>query len=193
MYKPIKIVDIELSRPLADIEGVDGYGSLQALVRLHGTPIGYIKIPITDGICTAAAISRSVQKGHGHAIIRHLLCDGLLTLPSPGRLRIGDLLDISHPVYNGPLPLVTVVVCTRDRVADLARCLDSLCRLDYPKLDILVVDNAPNSTATEQLVRATYPNVRYVCEPRPGLDWARNRGVILSPAARLSLTPMTTW
>ncbi|MFN3530990.1 MAG: glycosyltransferase family 2 protein [Candidatus Brocadia sp.] len=188
MYKPIKVMDIELSHPVTAIEGMDGYESLQALVRLHGIPIGYIKIPIIDGICTAAAISKSVQKKHGHAIIRHLLCDGLMTLPRPDGLRIGDLLDIPHPVYNGPLPLVTVVVCTRDRVTDLARCLDSLSRLDYPKLDILVVDNAPNSNATEQLVHRAYPNVRYVCEPRLGLDWARNRAIVESRGEILAYT-----
>jgi O-antigen biosynthesis protein len=27
------------------------------------------------------------------------------------------------------------------------------------------------------LVRARYPQVRYVCEPRPGLNWARNRAI----------------
>lgn len=188
MHKPIKVIDIELSRPLADIEGMDGYGSLQALVRLHGAPMGYIKIPVTDGKCTAAAISKSILKKHGRAILRHLLCDGLMTLPGTGGLHTGGLSDIPHPVYNGPLPLVTVVVCTRDRIADLARCLDSLCFLDYPKLDILVVDNAPNSNATEQLVRTTYHNVRYVCEPRPGLDWARNRGVIESHGEIIAYT-----
>ncbi|GAN33091.1 MAG: glycosyltransferase [Candidatus Brocadia sp. AMX2] len=188
MYKPIKVTDIELSRPLADIEGMDGYGSLQALVRLHGTPIGYIKIPVSDGKCTVAAISKSIQRKHGHAIIRHLLYDGLMTLPRPGGLRTGDLSDIPHPVYNEPPPLVTVAVCTRDRVADLAQCLDSLSRIDYQKLDVLVVDNAPNSTATEQLVRTSYPNMRYVREPRPGLDWARNRAIIESRGEIIAYT-----
>jgi len=37
------------------------------------------------------------------------------------------------------------------------------------------VDNAPSSEATARLV-ATQP-VRYVREDRPGLDWARNRGL----------------
>lgn len=178
MHKPIKVIDIELSRPLMTIEGMDGYELLQALVRLHGTPIGYVKMPITNGICTAAAISKAILKKLSHAIIRHLLCDFLMALPRPDRLRIDNLLNIPHPVYTGPLPLVTVAVCTRDRATDLTRCLDSLCCLDYPTFDILVVDNAPGSDATERLVRTAYTNVRYVLEPRPGLDWARNRAII---------------
>jgi O-antigen biosynthesis protein len=50
-------------------------------------------------------------------------------------------------------------------------------QLDYPALDLLVIDNAPSSPATAHLVRSGYPQVRYVCEPRPGLNWARNRAI----------------
>ena len=38
-------------------------------------------------------------------------------------------------------PLVTVAVCTRNRTTDLADCLESLTRLRYPRLEMLVVDN----------------------------------------------------
>ena len=75
-----------------------------------------------------------------------------------------------------PMPLVTVAVCTRDRPASLRRCLDALCRLDYIRYEMVVVDNAPNSTATADVV-ATFDNVRYVVEARPGLDRARNRAI----------------
>jgi GT2 family glycosyltransferase len=74
-------------------------------------------------------------------------------------------------------PLVTVAVCTRDRPSSLTRCLDALLALDYPDVELLVVDNAPATTDTERLVRESYPSVRYVCESRPGLDWARNRAI----------------
>ena len=49
MLNPIKVVDIELSRPLNTLEGLEGYMGVQGLVRLHGKPIGYVKAPITDG------------------------------------------------------------------------------------------------------------------------------------------------
>ena len=41
---------------------------------------------------------------------------------------------------------------------------------------VLVVDNAPSSDATEQLVQR-FPVVRYVREAIPGLDFARNRAL----------------
>ncbi|MDB5451920.1 MAG: glycosyltransferase [Caulobacteraceae bacterium] len=75
-----------------------------------------------------------------------------------------------------PSPAITVVVCTRDRLQSLTRCLEALRALDYPNYQVLIVDNAPSDDATETYVRALgWP--RYVREPRAGLDWARNRGV----------------
>jgi glycosyltransferase involved in cell wall biosynthesis len=73
-----------------------------------------------------------------------------------------------------------VVVCTRDRPDALARCLDSLRAVDDASSDVVVVDNAPSSEATARLVAelaAHWTGVRYVREDRPGLDWARNRGL----------------
>jgi GT2 family glycosyltransferase len=178
MFSHIKLVDIELSCLPTDLEGLDGYVALQGLVRLHGTPIGYVQVPVIGGRCTAAAIRKAILKQHSRLIIHHLLCDLLAAPPRPGGLCVADLFDVAHPVCGETLPLVTVAVCTRDRPADLALCLDALNRLDYPNLDILVVDNAPSSDATERLVRTTYPNFRYIREPRPGLNWARNRAII---------------
>ena len=43
--------------------------------------------------------------------------------------------------------------------------------------EVLVIDNAPSDDATAELVK-TFPGVRYVPEPRPGLDFARNRAWI---------------
>lgn len=71
---------------------------------------------------------------------------------------------------------VTVVVCTRDRTEDLARCLAALGRSTAPPHEVVVVDNAPSSESTRLLVEQ-FPAVRYVEEPRPGLDVARNAGL----------------
>ncbi len=43
-------------------------------------------------------------------------------------------------------------------------------------LDILLVDNAPSDELTRQLADAT-PGIRYVREPRPGLNFGRNRAL----------------
>jgi GT2 family glycosyltransferase len=82
---------------------------------------------------------------------------------------------------------VSVVVCTRDRPAALARCLESLRRARVPPREILVVDNAPSTDATQRLV-AAMPGVRYIREPRPGLAIARNAGVRATTGAIVAFT-----
>ncbi|MCP5100972.1 MAG: glycosyltransferase family 2 protein, partial [Chloroflexi bacterium] len=73
------------------------------------------------------------------------------------------------------IPSITVIVCTRDRAGQLAGCLDALQAQNYPQFEIVVVDNASCTDATARL--AAKRQVRYVREDRPGLDWARNRGI----------------
>ncbi|MFG2678281.1 glycosyltransferase [Streptomyces sp. NPDC048392] len=77
-------------------------------------------------------------------------------------------------------PSTSVVVATRERADRLARALDSLLAQDHPDFDVVVVDNAPLTGETRELVERKYgERVRYVCEPVPGLAVAHNRGLAL--------------
>jgi GT2 family glycosyltransferase len=90
---------------------------------------------------------------------------------------IGQLyLDGSPPPLSpAPAPVsVSVVICTRDRPAELARCLASLPAQSLTPDEIIVVDNASVSDETRQV--SLNAGVRYVRESRPGLDIARNTG-----------------
>lgn len=74
-------------------------------------------------------------------------------------------------------PGVCAAICTRDRTDQLRRALRSLAVRAGEPAEILVVDNAPGGPATKTLVRDEFPVVRYVMEPIPGLDFARNRAL----------------
>jgi GT2 family glycosyltransferase len=74
-------------------------------------------------------------------------------------------------------PGVCAAICTRDRTDLLRRALRSLTGQTPEPAEILVVDNAPGGPATEMMVRDEFPVVRYVMEPVPGLDFARNRAL----------------
>nr|WP_052294967.1 glycosyltransferase [Oscillochloris trichoides] len=101
------------------------------------------------------------------------------------RLAAWLAVDENPPVW----PSLTAAVCTRNRPDDVARCVTALLALDYPgKLEILVVDNAPSDDRTMDLVRAAFPQVRYVRESRPGLDWARNRAILEAHGEILAYT-----
>ncbi|MFB8247646.1 glycosyltransferase [Streptomyces sp. NPDC055952] len=79
---------------------------------------------------------------------------------------------------SGKPPFASVVVATRERAGQLARALDSLLAQDHPRFEIVVVDNAPVTDETRELVERKYAErVRYVCEPVPGLAAAHNAGL----------------
>ncbi|MGD8852853.1 MAG: glycosyltransferase family A protein [Gammaproteobacteria bacterium] len=167
MAQAVKVVDVELGGPLTDITGLERYGAVQGLVRLHGRPIGYVQLPLLKGRCSATALNDAIRREHGRAVQRALLRQRLEAPPASEGTVVAEEL---------PRPVVTVAVCTRDRTESLRTCLDALLGLDYPAVDLLVIDNGPSSDASARLV-GQYAAVRYVREPRPGLDWARNRAI----------------
>jgi GT2 family glycosyltransferase len=69
---------------------------------------------------------------------------------------------------------LTVAVCTHDRPQQLARALASLMDQSPRPAEVVVIDNAPSDDATRRIVEECFPSVRYLREPIPGLDFARN-------------------
>lgn len=70
--------------------------------------------------------------------------------------------------------MFSVVVCTRDRVADLERCLQSLRAQRYQDFEVIVVDDAPDDQPATDLARRF--GARYLLQSSPGVSAARNRG-----------------
>ncbi|MFC9363772.1 glycosyltransferase family 2 protein, partial [Rhodococcus sp. NPDC057014] len=132
----------------------EGYRRARLLVRADRTLLGFVEVDVEDGRLETAAL-------------RHAL-DGLV--PATVADSVVDA-DASGPT-------VTVVVCTRDRVDSLRIALDSILSLDHPGYEVIVVDNASRTDATQRYVAELGdPRVRVVTEPRPGLSRARNAGV----------------
>ena len=170
------VLDVDLSTPVCDHEGLGGYSDAQVLLRIHGEPVAFLKIAVTEGRLRAADLLRAILDEQAGAVAAALARELVLSPQLPRRPDVARLLAPRRRVPEHQ-PLVTVAVCTRERPEDIDRCIRALLLLDYPKLDLLVVDNAPRTNATEQVVRR-YEGVRYVREPRPGLDWARNRAIL---------------
>ncbi len=89
-------------------------------------------------------------------------------------------------VHPSPPATCSVVICTRDRPDDLARCLAGLPRQTRPPDEVVVVDNASRGTATREV--AERAGVRYVREERPGLDIARNTGLLTATSEVVAYT-----
>lgn len=74
-------------------------------------------------------------------------------------------------------PLVSCVVITRNRQAELPGCLESLRRQSYRPLEWIVVDNA-STDGSGDLVREQFPDVQLIeLSANQGVPGARNRGV----------------
>ncbi len=149
---------------------------------------------------------------HGHATLRLRYGEGLgaarllvwedervrgfLEMPiHEGALSVAEVLTAAaalpsiEPADQADLRPVSVVVCTRDRPQDLARCLQAMLRVEHPDFEVLVVDNASRSDEPRKVVEALADaRVRYLREDTPGLARARNTGV---RAARRSIVAFT--
>jgi glycosyltransferase involved in cell wall biosynthesis len=166
----LKLICVDLDAPLPTVPPCS-HGEQWVLLRLHGRPIGLL-YPPREG-CPPRELARLALANHDLAIAQHLIGDRLSAVHSIDDL--STLGDACPRRARAASLHVTVAVCTRNRALQLRECLDALASLDYPPdlLDVVIVDNAPVDSSTRDIV-AEYPSMRYLCEPRPGLDWARN-------------------
>jgi glycosyltransferase involved in cell wall biosynthesis len=179
---PVLVGDLHLDAPLPDLNADGSHRGARLLARLHGRPIGEVVLPLEPRPLPAAELAPQVWSSLGERIAEHYAADGLAP---PGQLPPGGL---ARPALPGCVtardpanaPKITVVVATRDRTESLLRCLASLSRVDYPAFDVVVVDSAPRSDTTEQVLsgRLDLPfPVSYLRVPRPGLALAHNEAL----------------
>lgn len=89
-------------------------------------------------------------------------------------------------------PVVSLIVCTRDRATQLQGCLSAIACLKFGHAwELVLVDNGSTDT-TADIVRefaagAAFP-VKYVYEGAPGTGHARNAGVLASMGSLLAFT-----
>jgi GT2 family glycosyltransferase len=180
----VTLLTVDVESPLPDVPPAT-LGEAWVLVRLHREPLGILKCG-PDG-CTAEQLAQLIADRFAQRIRRHLVADGLATSTFSALSRIDPAFPRRPDVQ---LPSVTVGVCTRYGADRLPQCLDPLLELDYSPehLDLVVIDNAPRDTSTRALVERAYPSIRYVVEPVPGLDRARNRAITSSRSEIVAFT-----
>lgn len=72
-------------------------------------------------------------------------------------------------------PSISVVICAWNAEATLEECLEHTCALDYPLLEIIVVDDGSTDSTPE--IAARHPRVRLISITHVGLSAARNEGL----------------
>jgi len=152
---PIKVAIIDVERCPAEISAVhpDGgrYVALWVLARLGGEPRALIKLPFDEDVISSVELAAHFS--------------GPAFAPRPGWL--GELVDP---------PLISVVVPTTfGREQELRGCLASLAALDYPRFEVLVVNNSASDLVPAWV--EDYPHVTVLRERRLGVSAARNCGI----------------
>jgi GT2 family glycosyltransferase len=191
---------MDLDRPLRDVvmptpRSGGRYARCLVLVRLHEDPLGVVEVDVVQGRVRAPDVAEAVFSSLRSELtdhVRHNSCSAPpASLQALLRTGLGNLCRGAQRTCDGALPPVALIIPTAGRPDDIRRCLARLAVLDYPHLDIVVVDNRPDEHATRQVVEAAAGldgRVRYVAERRPGSSVARNRGLAETRADIVAFT-----
>ena len=190
-------ISIDLSGPLYELCCAEGYDGLRAVFFWKGVALGHGQFAAEQLPLTPTQVAAIASKAISEAVGDRLLNDGFRSalpglieprIEEPLRI-LGELVRLEQPVaqlekkFANQCPDVasrlSVAVCTHERPTDLARCLKALGSSTGRPCEILVIDNAPSSTATRTVVEQ-FPEVRYHCEPRTGLSHARNAALSIA-------------
>src|SRR5258708_11937618 len=154
-----RLSEIEIARPLEPLEFEPDESGAALLIRRNGRPIGFLMRQNSDRqTWSPAELSEWISHELKTKIVEEAIRD-----------------ELAPPRTNVSFPSLSVAICTRNRVATLKRCLDSVLPLHQKYgFELLVIDNAPSDDTTAKLVKRA-PQARYFLERRPGLDFARTR------------------
>ena len=164
-------------------------------MRLHTQPLGLVELNLEKDELSPDEYAPHIWQALSGQINEHLQEDGLSPVTALTAAGLPSLLTpkciAERESFLQTAPFVSVIVATRDRPEYLARCLRAIMALHYPRYEVIVVDNAPTTTATADFIQQAYsdePRIQYVREDHPGLSWARNCGVIAARGGILAFT-----
>lgn len=158
-----RTLTVDLEAPLADV-AMGGADRLHITAFAGSRPLGSVLVPAPIDPFPAPLLADALVEHFAEAWHGAVLEDRL----SPPAAAPAEGLRTA------------VLVCSRDRPESLARCLRSIGSLTARVDEVIVVDNASSVPGTRAVVEAA--GARYVHEPVPGLDRARNRGFAVTTA-----------
>jgi GT2 family glycosyltransferase len=131
-WRSAAVMEAELCGPQAGVRAVhpelaSNHDWAYLLVRVHGRPLGVVDMALRDGEIDLGAVAAAAWRDLRAPLVAHLERDGVRGVSSAEDLVRADLVP-PRCAHDGsddePLPLVSVVVATRDRPERLAwtRC-----------------------------------------------------------------------
>jgi glycosyltransferase involved in cell wall biosynthesis len=150
---PAKVVDLGMEHTRAQGTSVEGYRSLWCLSRTQGAPSEISFWDVNDDVTVNLDDLRKSSNGQEQSVI------GEAAQQASGASKV----------------ILTVVICTRNRPSQLQRALESLRTQSDFNFRTLIVDNAPTSSSTAEVVeQIKLDRCEYIVEPKKGLSRARN-------------------
>ncbi len=183
-FSPALMLEVELTKPLPAVSYDGQHRRAWVLGRLHGEAVGTCIVGLDDEGLTPAQLGALLWPELHEPVAARFLAAGM---PAPGTLT-GEGLAADEATWPflvrrrevlAKAPMISVVICTRDRPEQLDNCLHHFEQQEYPRFEVVVVDNAPSGDAVRVVTESRPGPVtdRYVVEVRPGLSWARNAGI----------------
>jgi len=183
-FSPALMLEVELTEPLPAVSYDGQHRRAWVLGRLHGEAVGTCIVGLGEEGLTPAQLGALLWPELREPVAERFLAAGM---PAPGTLT-GEGLAADEATWPflvrrsevlARAPMMSVVICTRDRPEQLDNCLRHFEQQEYPRFEVVVVDNAPSGDAVRAVTESRPGPVtyRYVVESRPGLSWARNAGI----------------
>ena len=186
--RPWTVTDVDLADGLPALPGVDGtghpVGGAFVLVRVFTEPVAGLWVAVPDAGLSPEELGRVADAQAGSELRARMRAAGWRD--DPAGLPLDGVRPDGRPAWlrgrdaaEASLVSLTAILCTRDRPEWAQRCLESLQQQSYPRLTVMVVDNAPGDDRVRKFVESGHFRVpvQYVVEPVPGLSHARNRAV----------------
>lgn len=197
---PTRVLEVELadesfSAPRVETGTAEAYCAARVVVRLHGRPLGLLELELKNGAFDSDDTLRRIWSLFGSEIAEHLRLDG-------AEAAVLDYREGVPPIPQPPCvearerarvggPMVSIVIATHGRPVGLSRTLSSVIALDYSNYEIVVVDNAPATSETREMLQrdfADVSNLQYVTQDLPGLTPARMRGIEVASGEIVAFT-----
>jgi hypothetical protein len=139
-------------------------------------------IALQTAVLLLLALSDKVQPSSNQgwallAILQCLIAIGLFA-STQRQLRKTLPLSVTEHFSDSQLPSLSVCIPARNETEALEDCLRSLVANDYPKLEIIVLDDCSQGPRTSDIIRAfAHDGVRFIQGTPPTDDWlAKNWG-----------------
>ena len=157
-----KIVNLQIKGWDLKLDSLDDFDNLFVIGWYKNRVIGTYWLPIIKGEISQRELEDLIYSDKNVPLWKAMADD---------ELNIEE--DLAPPLSQP----ISIAVCTRDRPNHLKRCLDGFMALANDHQEFLVIDNAPSTNDSQKIAAEYGDRVRYILEPRPGLNIARNRAI----------------